>query len=218
MNTIGEIVSRLRKIAKATSPDAFVTDRSLFSIFMKYAYLYLRRQDNLNRIMKYNTIFQALPCVELIEVDKVEACCVGIQSGCIIKRTKDKLPKIMDGAYGPLFRNITSIDRSNQVILTYPSTYTEMTKSKSFKFNKTKYCWYLDGYLYFPNLDWDAVLIEALFEYNLDQDECRNMQNSELRIPPYLYTEIETGFKQDILGIENIPADPVVDKQDNTRQ
>jgi hypothetical protein len=219
MDTIGVIVARLRKIAKAISPDSFLTDRDLYSIFLKYAYLYIRRQDNLNRIMKYQTVFQVLPCVELIEVDKVEACCVGIQSGCTIRRTKDKLPKVIDGAYGPLFRNVTSIDRGNSFTFTAPSIYVEMTKSKSFKFNKNKYAWYIDGYLYFPNIDWDAVLIEALFEIDLGvQDGCRNMQQTISRVPPYLYSEIENGFKQDLAVMEQLPADPMIDKQDNTRQ
>jgi hypothetical protein len=219
MDTIGVIVARLRKIAKAIIPDSFLTDRDLYSIFLKYAYLYIRRQDNLNRIMKYNTVFQVIPCVELIEVDKVEACCLGIQSGCTIKRTKDKLPKVIDGAYGPLFRNVTSIDRGTSIIFTPPSIYVEMTKSKSFKYNTNKYGWYVDGYLYFPNIDWDAVLIEALFEVDLAvSDGCRNMQQTISRVPPYLYSEIENGFKQDLSIMEQLPSDPMVDKQDNTRQ
>ena len=40
--------------------------------------------------MKFNSVWQSLPFVELIDVDKVEAKCSGIQSGCTIKSTKDK--------------------------------------------------------------------------------------------------------------------------------
>lgn len=217
MDTIGEIVSRLRKLAKAGNPDSFYTDRDLYSIFMKYAITFIRRQDNLLRIMRFSSIFQVLPCVDLIEVDKVEACCVGIQSGCIIRRTKDVLPKILDGAYGPLVRSVTSMDRSISLTMTEPSIYVAMTKSKSFKFNKTKYFWYIDGYFYFPDIDWDAVLIEALFEKELVADECTPMQDRICRVPPYLNSEIEQMFKNDIITIDQLPADPIVDKQDVSR-
>ena len=36
--------------------------------------------------MKFNSVWQELKYVELIEVDKVEANCVGLSSGCIIKK------------------------------------------------------------------------------------------------------------------------------------
>jgi hypothetical protein len=219
METIGGVVSRLRKITKLNNPDSFYTNRDLYSIFLKYAYMYIRRQDNLNKIMKYNTIFQPFPCVELIEVDKVEACCLGIQSNCTIRRTKERLPKIVDGAYGPLFRSISSIDRSIEITLTYAATYVAMSKSKTFKYNTTKYCWYIDGYLYFPNLDWDAVLIEAVFEDDLSADsDCIDKTKTLVRIPPYLFPEIENGFKQDIAGAAQMPADPIIDKQNQSRQ
>ena len=90
MTTIGEAISRMRQSIKAEVQDSFVTDRYIYSLILKYAQLLMRRQDNQNKLMKFNSVWQALPFVELIEVDKVEAKCAGIQSGCTIKRTKDK--------------------------------------------------------------------------------------------------------------------------------
>ena len=52
-----------------------------------------------------------------------------------------------------------------------------MTKTTTFKYNNRQYFWYLDGYLYFPNLIWDAVKIEAIFENDVetcDSDKCRS--------------------------------------------
>lgn len=100
MVTIGDSVSRVRNLLKAVKEDAFLTDRMIYSVILKYGKLYVQRQDNANKIMRYQTLFEVLPCVELIEVDKVEACCSSIKSKCIIKRTKDKLPTPMEGAYG----------------------------------------------------------------------------------------------------------------------
>ena len=95
MVTIGDVVSRVRSQVKAEIQDAFVTDRYLYSLVIKFAKLYMRRQDSSNKLMKFNSIWQALPFVELIDVDKVEAKCSGIQSGQTIKRTKEKLLVIL---------------------------------------------------------------------------------------------------------------------------
>ena len=142
MTTIGDTISRVRNVVKGVKEDAFLTDRFIYSLVLKYGKMLIRRQDNENKIMRFQSLFEKLPCVELIEVDKVEACCGGIRSNCTIKRTKDKLPTILEGAYGPLFRTITSIDGSIQVYKTYPSTYTNMANSTSFKYNKNKYFTY----------------------------------------------------------------------------
>lgn len=72
----------------------------------------MRRQDNENKLMNYDSLFEVLPYVELVEVDRIEADCAGIKTGCKIMRTYKKLPKVFSGSIGPIFRNITSIDGS----------------------------------------------------------------------------------------------------------
>lgn len=162
--TIGEVISRVRNQFKGSKQDAFITDRLLYSVIMKYAKLLMRRQDTLNKLMKFNSVFQTLNFVELIEVDRAEADCRGIDTGCYFKRTKDKLPTMMEGYWGPLIRAVTSIDLSEDIDPTYPITFEKISKQKTFKYNKKHYYWYLNGYLYFPNLEWDAVRIEGVFE------------------------------------------------------
>ena len=139
MTTIGDTVSRMRNVLKAVKEDPFLTDRFIYSVIIKYAKMLIRRQDNENKIMRFQSLFKVLPCIELIEVDKIEACCVGVKTKCKIMRTKDKLPNVLEGAYGPLFRTISSIDGSQEVVKTYPITYTAMTKSTNFKYNNNKY-------------------------------------------------------------------------------
>ena len=95
MTTIGSVVSRLRGQVKAEVQDAFVTDRYVYSLIQKFAQLLIRRQDSANKLKKFNAVWKTLPFVELITVDKVEAECTGIKSGCTIKRTKDKLPNML---------------------------------------------------------------------------------------------------------------------------
>ena len=174
MATVGEVISRIRGQVKAEVQDAFVTDRYVYSLIIKFAQLLMRRQDYANKLMKFNAVWKTLPYLELIDVDKVEAHCSGIQSGCTIKRTKDKLPNFIEGYWGPLIRTVSSIDGSIELQATQPGTYTSMTKTTSFRYNKTRYFWFLDGYLYMPNIDWDAVKLEGVFDDDLGKWLCED--------------------------------------------
>ena len=213
MQTIGDVVSRIRGQVKAGSEDAFVTDRYLYSLILKNAQLFMRRQDNANKLMKFNSVWQTLPFVELIEIDKVEAKCSGIQSGCTIKRTKEKLPTFMEGYWGPLIRTVSSIDASIECQPTNPGTYTSMTKTTSHKYNKTKYYWFLNDYLYLPNVEWDAIKLEGVFEgdiskWNCDLDDvCTPRYLQNIYIPEFLFAEIETQVMNQLLNTMKVPAE-----------
>jgi hypothetical protein len=220
--TIGEVISRVRNQFKGSKQDAFITDRLLYSVIMKYAKLLMRRQDTLNKLMKFNSVFQTLNFVELIDVDRAEADCRGIDTGCYFKRTKDKLPTMMEGYWGPLIRAVTSIDLSEDVDPTYPITYEKISKQKTFKYNKKNYYWYLNGYLYFPNIEWEAVRIEGVFEgdisaYNCDPDECMYVQDMPINVPEFLFAEIEQMVAKDFGIMIQIPQDVSSDNRNIQR-
>lgn len=222
MTTIGDTISRLRNTIKGVREDAFITDRFIYSLVLKYAKLLITKQDTANKIMRFQSLFETLPCLELIEVDKVEACCSGIKSKCIIMRTKNKLPTVLEGAYGPLFRTISSIDGSIQCYKTYPSTYANMANTVNFKYNKNKYYWYLDGYLYFPNIDWEAVRVEGLWDESItylkcDTDTCNIRQNEATHFPEYLFADIERNVINDIMVLAKMPTESGDDKQNILR-
>jgi len=212
MTTIGEVISRVRGQIKGEAQDAFLTDRYIYSLIQKFTHLLMRRQDQANKLTKFNSVWQTLPFLELIDVDKVEAECTGIKSGCLIKRTKDKLPHMMEGYWGPLIRTVTSIDGSIEMQLTYPGSYTSMTKTTSFKYNKTKYCWYLNGYLYFPNIEWDAVKLEGVFdadvsEWQCDADRCLPRYKQKINVPEALFAEIESQVLSVMFNTIKIPSE-----------
>ena len=218
MTTIADVVSRVRSQLKIESQDAFVTDRYLYSVILKFAQLLMRRQDHANKLMKFNSVWQPLPFVELIEVDKIEAECTGIQSGCTIKRTKHKLPTFMEGYWGPLIRTVSSIDGSIECQPTNPGTYTSMTKTTSFKYNKNKYFWWLNGYLYLPNVEWDAIKLEGLFEgdisfWNCDpEDNCKPRYTQQFFVPEFLLAEIETQVISQMSATLQIPPEDADNK------
>ena len=213
MTNIGEVISRVRGQVKAESQDAFVTDRYVYSLILKFAQLLIRRQDHANKLLKFSAIWKTLPFIELIEVDKVEAHCTGIQSGCTIKRTKTKLPKMLEGYWGALIRTVSSIDGSTELKATQPGTYTSLTKTTSFRYNKQKYFWYMDGYLYLPDLEWDAIKLEGVFDDDISdwlcdsKDECTPRYEQAMNIPESLFAEIESQILQVMMSTVRIPSE-----------
>lgn len=225
MTTRAESISRIRNILKGVKEDPFMTDRFIFSMIMKYAKFLIRRQANEGKIMAYTGLFQFIPCMELIELDKVPACCTGIRTGCTIRRTKEKLPELLEGAYGPIFRTISSLDMSTELRPTYPAVYANLTNLTSHKYNTQKYYWYLDGYIYVPNVDWEGIYIEGIFNSDIApyictqsaDTSCTRAQDLPLNLPDYLLAEVEQMALKEMLTTGQIPSDGPDDSQNILR-
>jgi hypothetical protein len=220
MTTIGDAISRVRNTLKAVKEDPFLTDRVIYSSLLKYGQTLLKREDNQFKLMKISSIFKVLPYIELIDVDKVDAGCIGVFSGCYFKRSKDKLPTILDGAMGPVIRTTSSIDGTIEMFRTDPGTWVSMTKTTTFKYNTRKYFWYLNGYIYCPNIDWEAIRMEALFEGKIetcDTDPCLIRQDDPLLFPEYLFSEIEQFVIKELTMAIQIPTDGADDSQNVLR-
>lgn len=226
MITKGEAISRVRNTLKAVKEDPFLTDRTIYYSIIKYAKTLIKREDNMNRLMNISSLFDTLPFVELIDVDKVEAGCTGIYSGCYFKRTKDKLPEFMTGMFGPIIRTVSSIDGSEKLYRTEAGLYTSMTKTTNFKYNKNIYFWYLNGYIYVANVDWDAIKIEGIFEGDTseykcpdpdDKTQCKVQQDQALSIPEYLFSEVEQYVIKELTMTIQIPTNGPDDSQNVLR-
>jgi hypothetical protein len=220
MTTVGEAISRVRNTLKAVKEDAFLTDRVIYFSLIKYAKTLIKREDNQFRLMKMSSIFKVLPYIELIDVDKVEAGCVGVYSECYFKRSKEKLPTILNGMFGPIIRTASSIDGSIEMFRTEPGTWVSITRSSTFKYNKRPYFWYLNGYLYCPNVDWDAIRVEAIFEGSLDTcdaEECQIFQDTDFTIPEYLFSEVEQFVIKELTMTMSVPSDGPDDSQNALR-
>jgi hypothetical protein len=221
--TIGEVISRVRNLLKSVNQDSFLTDRFLYSVISKHASWLLKREDSRNQLMKFISIFDKLQLVDLIDVDKVEAGCAGIRSNCYIKRTKVKLPKFQEGYWGPLIRTVSSLDGSEQIYPTTPVMFTKISNSLNFKYNKTKYYWIINDHAYFPNLDWDGVAIEAVFDGDIsaysccDDKQCVPRQDQNFNVPDYLHGELENNVLKDLGFMVQSYTDPLPDKQNNLR-
>lgn len=223
ITTVGEAISRVRKRLKSVTVDAFVTDRYLFSLILKHTSWLLKREDDKGIIRKNGNIFQPLEFFPLIDVDKADVGCFCLTSGCTIKRSKDKLPPTYDGSYGAIIRSVTSIDGTTNVTMTYPSTYQNMIKQKTFKYNKTIYYYILNDYIYIPNVDWPAIRVEGLFRSGVakysctEASKCFIRQQEPFAVPMYIQGEMEDHVMQDLERSLQIPPDNNQDLLSNTK-
>jgi hypothetical protein len=224
MNTIGESIARVRGILKGSNEDSFLTDRFVYSIISKYAKVILRREQNQRKLMSHDELFEMLSFVELIEVDKIEADCAPLKSGCTIKRTAEKLPKLFNGAKGPMIRKVYSVDGSYDYVQTSPTAYIALSKSTNFKYNKQKYFWFRNGYLYLPDTEVEAIMIEGLWEDTLDgycsttEQDCIPMQDRTFALPEYLFAEVEQMAEQEFGMTIKLPDNGADDGQNILRQ
>ena len=97
-----------------------------------------------------------------------------------------------------------------------------LSKSKNFRFNKAKYYWYLNDYLYFPDIDWDAVRIEGIFEEDISvftcaADSCVQKTDQPFNVPDYLFGEIEQYVLKELTMSINVPANGPDDSQNSLR-
>lgn len=221
---VKEWISQIRNLTKTLKQDnLYVTDRLIFSLIKKHASPLIYQEDGKMKIMKMDFLFNTLPFVELVEVNKIEAECTGIKSDCVIKRTKDKLPSVLTGYWGPIIRDVSSLDGEIEIYPTSPRTYVRKKNSSNAKYDKNKYYWFLNGFLYFPDLEWDAVKIDALFEGDIskykcsDSKPCDDAQEAELGIPDYLISTIQNLVLQDLSMHMQIPLDQNHDKNSITR-
>jgi len=215
--TIGQAVSRIRNTIKAVKMDAFITDRYIYSLILKYSNMYMKQEMDKGKYMALMSVYKTIPCVDLIEIDKVSACC-DIKSGCTIMRTKDKLPTFVTGEYGPLIRLVSSIDGSTDAAITTPHTYEVMQHSSGWKYNNQKYFYLLDEYMYFPDSNWPQAKVDAVFQDSIASlqcdNKCQSIQNSTASVMDYLYALIEQGVLKDLGMSVQVPTDTAgADKQ-----
>lgn len=212
--TYGDITSRIRRRLKAENQDSYLTDRDIHSLYKPWLNQVIKELDSRNKLMAFNSLFQTLDIVPLIEVDRIEAGCSGLKTGFSYMRTKDPIGELfMEAYWGGMIRSVTSIDSSEQFQPISPSGYINIASLKSYKFNKTLYYWYLNDYLYFPNINWKAVRIEAITEediskYKCNSDEqCLPKQEQSFNVPDYILARVESLLFQSLGITLQLPSD-----------
>jgi len=224
--TIGELISQVRGEIKLANADARFTDKAIWSVINKHAKWLIKRESSKLKVMRSDTIFQTLKCVQVIQAPTIDDCC-GIKTHCYVYRTAEKIPEIYEDDDGVLIRTAFSIDGSTEITpITIQEYMRKIQNPTTIKYDKSRYFYYNNGYLYFPKQKLKEVMIKAYFmedikkyiKCNKDEGyECVAKQDETFRFPQYLLGELMNFVLKELSVPVSIPDDTDINKNDNRK-
>jgi len=225
MKTRGQQIAKARQFIKETNADSRMTDRFIWSIIDPHIRWMIKRESGNLKIMHYDTIFQTLKGVPVEQVSTIDEC-IDVKTKCTIYRTVFKLPSIYEDEDGVIIKSVFSIDGSNDFIPIKINEYMRKLEDPNSKYDKSKYYFYNNGYLYFPNHRIDKVMIKALFEYDLENIcstcpapsfSCKSFSEHQVYFPDKLEGELWSYVEKDLIAYKQIPTDEQIDKNENRK-
>jgi hypothetical protein len=225
LNTIGEIISTLRTAIRQKTADTRLTDRDIYSVVASHAYWIVDQEATKLQITKQENLFQQYSCLDIIEVPITDECCK-YQSQCKIYRTKNKLPEFYSDSNGAIIRSVTSTEWSTDLTRTTLERWIKTINDPNYKYNKSKYFFYRNGYLYFPNIKWKSVTVFGFFKDELHvpctecdtQYDCMFEQDKSWRVPDKIKARIKDAALKELVEVYlRINPDHQVDKQESAK-
>lgn len=164
MATVRETIHRVIKGTEKSTGAAFAFEEP-------YVYYLIRsnRARIVERDMRANAtrpshfLFQTLPCVELEEVPIHECPCIP-PMGCVVYRSKYKLPKPINGKYGDFLRSVMTLDGRDNISMT---TWEAAKYQSGLKYGNNMAMAYIrNRYLYLTinPMEVEVVTVTGLFE------------------------------------------------------
>ena len=219
MATLRKLVSDVRGMHKLISTDNLITDRVIASEIKNNTQLLVKRETNLRKLWATDTVFNTLPCLEMIEVP-ISDCCAYVDP-CTVSRSRYKLPRITEGNYQYLIQGVYSINAMGG----QGAKFKEITINRYLNLlglpiiKKQTYYWIANGgYLYLSNPNLKSVRISAFFEEDIpneiafpecgcgtgpnvtDEEYCKNPLDKEYGCPGYLEKQVLELTSQKLLS------------------
>lgn len=222
--TRNEVISRLRNSIKEVTSDSKFTNRYLWNVFWTNAQLLLQRESDRARLYNQTDIWQTI-CIKMDKVSPLLCDCLQLPMDCVVYRSRFKLPKIVEGTFGKMYRFISSVDLSNFIILVTPYQYS----LKQTKYSKEKYAFIHDGYLWAPNTKWSNLIISAIFTEEISEhfkcdcdeattDNCGGLLYSISNIPDWLIQPVIQMSLQELGVPKQVPQDELSNFNSNEKQ
>lgn len=216
MATLRQMVSDVRSVHKLLTTDNLITDRVVASEIKNNTFLLIKRETNLRKLWATDTVFQTLPCLEMIEVP-ISDCCEYVDP-CQVARSRYKLPRISEGNYQYVIQGVYSINamggKGKKLKEITINRYINLLKLPIIK--KEEYYWIINGYLYVSNPLLQAIRIAALFEEDVPnevlypecdcgnnytiEDLCKNPLDKDFALPGYLEKQVLELASQKLLS------------------
>lgn len=225
-----ELISRLRSSLNEVNADTHFTNRYLWSELWSAAKTVIKQDaDYSRRLYNQAGLWQSI-CVKMEPVSPILCTCLAIPLDCVLYRSTYKLPKILESSFGFVYRFIASPDLSVKFTLVTPYDYDRKSK---IKYNKEKYAFIHDGYLWSPNAQFPLLNLSGIFEdatlnlpeFNCDTPvdttsdcNCNSLLDTSSGIPDYLETNIMR-IALDTLGRSKQTAgDHLINQNENQKE
>jgi hypothetical protein len=231
LSTKRQIINDFRKMLQEQNADSNFSNQFLYNALMNQGKWLVKREISAGRIYRNNSLFQTLPCQEVIEVPTTEKCCP-VKTNCIVYRTKYKLPEMWIDNLGPVVRSVNSVDNTTDFFYTDPITWQSRRNNPYHKMQPTKYSFPADGYLWFPEYNPGFVNIVGYFTDDIalldvkpcspaadcdDKKECVRFLDTQFMVPDWLHSEMMAKAFQLMFPTKQLPEDVQIDKNTNRK-
>lgn len=207
----GEIISRLRNSIKEVHADTEYSNRFLWNIILSSAKYLIKTDADKGKTFKQSSVWESI-CVKMEPVSSIICNCMYLPYDCTVFRSKERLPEFLESSSGIIYRFIATPDLSQELVIVSPYQYA--VKSK-IKYNKEKYAFIHDGYLYTPSLTYPLLSLSALFigdisDFKCDpveHSQCENVLSLPTPLPDYLEDACIKMALQELGYSKQIPSD-----------
>lgn len=230
MATLRKWVSDVRSMHRLLNSDNLINDRTVASEIRSTTILLVKRETNLRKLWATDTIFEHLPCLEMIEVP-ISECCDYVDP-CTVARSKYKLPRIAEGNYQYLIQGVYSINAMGGMGTKFKeitiNRYLNLLKLPIIK--NESYYFIVNDYLYVTNPLIQAVRMAAYFEEDIpneikfseccgqgvtNDEYCKNPLDREFALPGYLADQVKEIVSQKLITkYFNVKSDMTQDEVD----
>lgn len=222
---IGQLISQARTRLKMVNADVKVSKRFIWSIIDKHARWLIKRESSKLKLMKMDYLFQTLKCVDVIEVPSSDECC-GVRTKCKVWRTREKVPEVYTDDDGVIFKAVYTVDGSEEFIPIKLQEFMRKTENPHSKYDKGRYYYYNNGYLYFPNSHIKMVQVKGYFMNEIINEckpedhskKCMSNMDKRLRVPEGILGELMDHVHNDLVALKQAPADVRIDKNEDKLQ
>lgn len=217
--TKGEAVDTIMNKFRALTQDRRLSRRYVLAE-IEIASKYLIEQKVSEGTMQTGSLYKEIKCLELIKVDRITCPMVELRTCNILMRSKERLPKVLYSSWGPLIKEVTTIDQEKSFKrVTKRSSRRRSMKPKGPKSNdlyylyEDGYLWIIDTEVYGLNVElitFDDEKVDSLNGCN-NKDECKSGWDHDLVLPESITQAVLDKVTQTISINRQIPIDEKAD-------
>lgn len=174
MTTIGDVVARLRNSIKEVSDDSVFSNRYLWNTYLTALRQLIKQDSVAGKIYSTSEVWVPI-CIQMEPINSLYCNCFCLPYDKQVYRSTQKLPKFLESTDGIIYRWLATPDMSRTFVIVSPFQY--QVKSK-IKYNREKYAFIHDGYLYTPNHEYQLLSMSAFFEESVDDFMCGKPQGT----------------------------------------